>query len=199
MAGLDGNINAGGSCGIYTCDDVFLTKWNADGTKAWTKQWGSTQNENGSSVAVDGTGNIYVAGDTDGGLDGNTNAGNNDIFLTKWNANGTKAWTKQWGTSSEEYGTSVAIGGSGNIFVTGYTQGGLDGNSNAGDYDIFLTMWSGAGVKMLTKQWGTASGDYGYSVVVDGWENIYVAGSAESGLDGNISAGGSDIFLTKWY
>jgi len=62
-----------------------------------------------------------------GGLEGNTNSGNYDIFLVKYNSSGTKQWTKQLGTSSDDRGNSVTTDSSGNIYVTGYTEGGLDG------------------------------------------------------------------------
>ena len=45
-------------------------------------------------------------------------------------SSGTKQWTKQLGTSSPEYGKGVTTDSSGNIYVTGYTSGGLDGNTN---------------------------------------------------------------------
>jgi len=37
-------------------------------------------------VTTDSSGNIYVTGSTDGGMDGNTNSGKNDIFLVKYNS-----------------------------------------------------------------------------------------------------------------
>ena len=46
----------------------------------------SSSEDKGLGVAVDSSGNIYVTGNTDGGLDGNTNSGKNDIFLVKYNS-----------------------------------------------------------------------------------------------------------------
>ncbi|HOW51477.1 MAG TPA: SBBP repeat-containing protein [bacterium] len=202
---LDGNISAGGDCdpfqvGVQPCDDVFLTKWNANGTKAWSKQWGATSIEWGYSVAVDSSGNIFVTGMTQGALDGNTNAGAEDIFLTKWNANGTKAWTKQWGTTQSDQGYSVAVDNNEGILVTGMTGGSLDGNTSVGGGDVFLTKWNADGTKAWTKLWGVLLGDSGFSVAVESNGNIFVTGYTDGSLDGNTNAGGgwSDIFLTKW-
>ena len=187
-----------GSLEDNTSADLFLTKWNADGTKAWTKQWGTSEYDFGYSVAVDSNNNILVAGHTEGSLDGNTNAGSVDIFLTKWNADGTKAWTKQWGTSEQDFGFSVAVDSNNNIFVTGWTEGSLDGNESAGEDDIFLTKWNADGTKAWTKQWGTSEDDKGSSVAVDSNGNIFVTGKTEESLEGNTCAGSMDIFLTKW-
>ena len=56
-------------------------------------------------------------------------------------------WTRQLGTGSSDVGQGVSVDGSGNAYVTGYTWGGLDGNTNAGtDYaDMFLTKYDTAG------------------------------------------------------
>jgi len=59
----------------------------------------------------------------------------------------TSTWTKQIGTSSGEYGIGVTTDSSGNIYVTGYTEGGLDGNTNSGGKDIFLVKYNSDGVK----------------------------------------------------
>ena len=83
-----------------------------------------------------------MTGSTDGGLDGNTYYGHYDIFLIKYNSSGTKQWTKQLGTSSDDRGNSVTTDSSGNIFVTGFTRGGLDGNTNSGNFDIFLVKYN---------------------------------------------------------
>jgi len=59
----------------------------------------------------------------------------------------TSHWTKQLGTTSSDYGYSVTTDSSGNIYVTGYTRGGLDGNTNSGSYDIFLVKYNSSGIK----------------------------------------------------
>lgn len=141
---LDGNPNIGGDCDPYTagvqpCNDAFLTKWNADGSKEWTRQWGSDKADIASDVVVNPDGNLFVIGHTQGALDDNTSSGGYDVFLTKWNTDGTKAWTKQWGSSSSDISQSIAVDGDGNIFVSGYTGGDLDGNTLVGGEDLFLT------------------------------------------------------------
>jgi len=159
--GLDGNTNSGSY-------DIFLVKYNSSGTKQWTKQLGTSSNDFGIGVTTDSSGNIYVTGDTEGGLDGNTNMGGecvnwkkekipcNDIILVKYNSFGTKQWTKQLGTSSDDRGNSVTTDSSGNIYVTGETEGGLDGNTNSGESDIFLIKYNSSGKKLWTKQLGTS-------------------------------------------
>ena len=74
-------------------------------------------------VAVDSSDNIYVTGYTEGGLDGNTSSGKKDFFLAKYNASGTKEWTKQQGSSADDYGNGIAVDSSDNIYVTGNNLG----------------------------------------------------------------------------
>jgi hypothetical protein len=103
----------------------------------------------GHGVTVDNSSNIYVTGFTQGGLDNNTNLGSvsNDIILVKYNSSGTKQWTKQLGTGAVDTGNDVTVDSSGNIYVTGDTYGGLDGNTSAGNADIFLMKFNSDGVK----------------------------------------------------
>jgi hypothetical protein len=75
---------------------------------------------------------------TGGRLDGNTSAGYNDIFVVKYNSSGTKQWTKQLGTSSDDRANGVATDSSGNVYVAGGTNGELDGNQNADNFDLFV-------------------------------------------------------------
>jgi len=189
--GLDGNTSSGSI-------DIFLVKYNSSGTKQWTKQLGTSSNDGGSGVTTDSSGNIYVTGGTSGGLDGNTNSGETDIFLVKYNSSGTKQWTKQLGTSSNDGGYGVTTDSSGNIYVTGLTEGGLDGNTNSGETDIFLVKYNSSGTKQWTKQLGTSSQDEGYGVTTDSSGNIYVTGQTSGGLDGNTNSGSFDIFLVKY-
>ena len=203
--GLDGNTSSGEG-------DIILIKFNSSGTKQWTKQLGTSYFESGIGVTTDSSGNIYVSGGTQGGLDGDTNYGNDcsfppcgDIFLIKFNSSGTKQWTKQLGTSSDEWGYGVTTDSSGNIYVTGHTKGGLDGNTNSGESDIFLVKYNSSGIKQWTKQLGTSSRDSGKHVTTDSSGNIFVTGNTSGGLDGNTNYGSdcnyppcSDIFLVKY-
>jgi len=156
----------------------------------------------GFGVTTDSSGNIYVTGETKGHLDGNTNSGKSDIFLVKYNSSGTKQWTKQMGTSSYDEGKGVTTDSSDNIYVTGYTRGGLDGNTSSGGSDIILVKYNSSGTKQWTKQMGTSSADWGNRVTTDSSGNIYVTGQTNGDLDGNTNFGSAlgtaDIFLVKY-
>jgi hypothetical protein len=138
--GLDGNSNLGSS-------DIFLLKYDSAGTKQWTRQLATTAIDAAFGVALDSSGNVYVTGITFGALDGNTYMGGADIFLVKYNSAGAKQWTQQLGTTADDYGQGLAVDSSGNVYVTGYTAGGLDGNANMGSNDIFLVKYNSTGVK----------------------------------------------------
>ncbi len=169
---------------------------------SWTKQWGTTTADYATGVAVDGSG-TYVTGYTNGNLDGNTNAGGYDAFLTKYDPSGAKLWTKLLGhnggganAAGNDWATGVAVDGSGNVYVSGYTLGNLDENTNAGGYDAFLTMYNSTGVWQWTKLLGTAGDDWASSVAVDG-SGVYVTGGTTGDL-GGTNAGGYDAFLAKY-
>ena len=123
----------------------MLILWNT--SKLWTKLLGTSSDEDGNGVTVDSSGNIYVTGRTGGALDSIANSGSSDIFLVKYDSTGEKLWTKLLGTSSDDYGFGVTVDSSDNIYVTGYTAGGLDNNSNSGSLDIFLVKFNSDGVK----------------------------------------------------
>jgi len=71
-----------------------------------------------------------------------TSAGAEDIFLAKFDANGSHLWSKHFGDSSNQHGHSVTCDESGNVLVTGYFRGSVHFGGAAlaseGNYDIFL-------------------------------------------------------------
>jgi hypothetical protein len=152
------------------------------------------------SVATDARGNVYVAGYTNGGLDGNTLTGTQDFFVTKYDSSGVKQYTRQLGVAGKvTYGMSVATDASGNVYVAGFTNGGLDGNTLTGTRDFIVTKYDSSGVKQYTRQLGVAGKEtYGLSVATDARGNVYVAGYTNGGLDGNTLTGTSDFFVTKY-
>ena len=192
---LDGNINAGG-------DDVFLTKFNSTAAKEWTKLLGSTSADYAKGVAVDSNNNVYVTGLTYGGLfDGHVSAGGSDIFLAKFDSSGNKLWTQLLGTVEQEGAYGIAVDSSDNIYITGRTYGDLDGNINAGNWDIFLTKYNTSGNKIWTTLLGTLWSDSGYAVAVGSGDEVYVTGGTEGLLGNDWGTGGvlnNDVFLAKY-
>ena len=202
--GLDGSTKPSYCMGSGTvrafkeCTDIFLVKYNSSGTKQWVKQLeGSSKSfDNAQGLAVDSSDNIYVAGFTNGGLDGNTSSGKHDILLVKYNSSGSKQWLQQFGSSNNDMGLEVNVDSKGNIYVTGKTEGGLDGNTNSGKNDIFLVKYNSSGTKQWTQQLGTPTFEEGNGVAVDSSDNIYISGWTRGKLD--IYAGGDDAIVLKY-
>ena len=178
--------------------DIFLLKYNSSGTKQWVKQLeGSSKSfDNAQGLAVDSSDNIYVAGFTNGGLDGNTSSGKHDILLVKYNSSGSKQWLQQFGSSNNDMGLEVNVDSKANIYVTGKSEGGLDGNTNSGKNDIFLVKYNSSGTKQWTQQLGTPTFDEGNGVAVDSSDNINVSGWTRGKLD--TYAGCDDAIVIKY-
>ena len=87
----------------------------------------------------------------------------------------------------------------GNIYLTGITEGQLDGNTHLGSQDIFLMKYNSSGTKQWTKQTGNSYSNYAFGLAVDPSSNvIYVTGLNVGTLDGQANSGGNDIFLIKY-
>jgi len=189
--GLDGNTNAG-------YNDLFVVKYNSSGTKQWTKQNGSDMYDEARGVATDSSGNVYVVGGTKGNLNGISNSGRTDAFVIKFNSSDTKQWTKKLGTWQNDLANGVATDSSGNFYVTGFTYQHLDGNTSAGNADLFVVKYNSSGKKQWTKQLGTSKHDRARGVATDSSRNVYVTGDTYGGLDNNTSAGNADLFVVKY-
>src|SRR5688572_25082949 len=141
------------SSGLY---DIFIAKYNASGTLLWAKQAGGTGDDQGYSIAVDGSGNSYVTGHFKGiatfGTTTLTSSGLYDIFIAKYNASGTLLWAKQAGGARNDSGQGIAVDGSGNSYVAGYfegitaTFGTTTFTSNGGNDDVFIAKYDASGI-----------------------------------------------------
>ncbi len=180
LGDLEGNRNAGGI-------DVFLMKFDASGNKLRTILVGTSMNEYATGVALDSNGNVYVSGITYGNLDGNTNVGQSDVFLMKFDASGNKLWTCLFGTIENDYGNTITVDTSDHIYVLGATHGSLDGRKNAGGIDLFVMKFNSAGIKEGDFFRGTSLNDIGTGILADisGTVNtIYMVGYIYDSLNG---------------
>ena len=131
--------------------DAFITKYNPDGTKVWTKLLGTSGDDQTYALTIGNDGAIYVSGVTSGNLDGQIyNGGLYDAFITKYNPDGTKVWTKLLGTSGNDYAYALTTGNDGAIYVSGLTYGNLDGQTNNASGSAFITKYQDAPAVTIT-------------------------------------------------
>jgi hypothetical protein len=124
-----GGPNAGGF-------DAFVSKYDAVGVLQWTRQLGTSLDDESYNVSADGLGNVYFSGLTVGSL-GGPKVGLNDAFVSKYDAAGNFQWTQQLGTSAYDLSNDVSADGLGNVYFSGGTFGSL-GGPNAGGFDAFV-------------------------------------------------------------
>jgi hypothetical protein len=202
--------------------DIFVTKLNATGTAlVYSTYIGGSGYDGGYGIAVDGSGNAYVTGLTDSpdydvtsGAFQTTNGGNVDVFVTKLNATGTAlVYSTYIGGSRDEAGRGIAVDGSGNAYVTGWTRSpdydvtpGAFQTTHGGGYDVFVTRLNATGTALVYSTYiGGIYDDEGYSIAVDGSGNAYVTGATDSpdydvtpGAFQTTNGGGSgDVFVTR--
>jgi hypothetical protein len=102
----------------------------------WSKQFGTSSDDGATAIIVDGQNNVFVTGYTGGSLYQATSGGS-DAFIVRYNANGTNAWSKQFGTGISDEIATIAKDNTGNIYVGGATFGNISG-TNLGSSDAIL-------------------------------------------------------------
>ncbi len=185
---LDGQVQVGSS-------DVFVIRCDVNGTKLWTRQLGTTGSDEGKAVATDAAGNLYVFGQIDGALPGQTHLGSYDLFLLRMTSAGDTTWTRQWGTGGWDWAWSVVVDTTGRIHAAGAVEGALPGQTHAGDRDIFLTTYAADGTRVTDRQWGTAGLDQAYDVIVGDDDELFLTGIVSGTLWDRPALGGYDAFI----
>jgi hypothetical protein len=175
--------------------DAFIRSYDSDGNLRWTRQFGTSSNDTAQGIATDASGNLYITGYTQGPLEG-SNAGGWDAFIRSYDSDGNLRWTRQYGTSSNDFATGIATDASGNVYTTGYTLGALEG-SNAGGYDAFIRSYDSDGNLRWTHQFGTSSDDTAQGIATDPSGNAYTTGYTSGALEGS-NAGGIDAFIRSY-
>eukprot|EP00052_Salpingoeca_macrocollata_P027323 m.259275 g.259275 ORF g.259275 m.259275 type:complete len:483 (+) comp22728_c0_seq1:63-1511(+) len=177
-------------------NQVFVSRVTPSGSLVWTQQYGTAAEDTGQALAIDQhTGSLFVTGWTQGSFPGFTNAGSDDVFVSKLAPNGTQVWTVQFGSPETEHSSAIATAPDGSIFVTGTTAGALGSNTGGGQDDIFVAKLSSRGTLLWIKQFGTSAPDAASAIAYsDG--SVFVAGYTFGALTG-ANTGGRDIFVSK--
>ena len=141
---MEGQPYGGGSA------DLFVSKFAPNGTKLWTKMLGGSANEEVLSIVATSDGSVYITGNNDGNLDGQTNNGSKNIFIAKFDSDGTKAWTRLEGTSNADAVYRLAVGSDGALFLAGGTFGSFNGQVILTGGDATLTKYSAPSLSTVT-------------------------------------------------
>jgi len=158
----------------------YVRKYTHDGVELWARNVTATGNVSVRDVTVDATG-AYIAGWTDGDLQGQGSSGTRYAFIRKYSTDGDELWTRQFGAPrSAGDGAWALTARAGAIYVAGATWGTFAGQTSAGSADAFVRKYTADGDEVWTRQFGMSGNDAARAIVADA-TGIYVAGSVETG------------------
>jgi hypothetical protein len=202
----------------YTGDyeETFVLKLDSSGAYQWHTFYGSSFYDSGYGIATDGSGNVYVTGESSATWNGpggaipiHPYAG---VFVLKLDSSGTYQWHTFYGSSGDaDYGRGIATDRSGNVYVTGVAYATWNGPGGAipihpytGNLEIFVLKLAGSGTYQWHTFYGSSGVDYGFGIATDGSGNICVAGRSSATWSGPAGGsplhpytGSTDIFVLK--
>ena len=200
--------------------DAFVAKINPAGSAlVYSTYLGGRNDDIGSGIAVDRTGNAYVTGQTISSNFPTVNpiqsafgGGNGDAFVAKINSSGSAlVYSTYLGGGEQDFGVGIAVDGSGNAFIAGATlstnfptmnpfQAHLRGSQNT-----FVTKVNPQGSALVYSTYlGGSGSDTGVAIALDNKDNAHVAGATTSS-DFPIKnalqrtfGGGTDAFVSEF-
>ncbi len=202
-------------------NDIFVQKLDASGNFIWVKSFGSSSNDYGYSITTDAFGNVYTTGtfcetvdfEMGAGTVNLTSEGETDVFVQKIDSFGNLIWAKSFGGNSSDFGLSITVDNSGNVYTTGGFHFSVDFDPGAGTAnlnsvfiypDIFIQKLDASGNFIWVKSFHGMSYDVGTSITVHISGNVYTTGyflgTVNFGLGTGTtltSIGGNDVFVHK--
>ncbi len=177
--------------------DAFLARIDMDGNTKWVRQFGSNANERATAVAVGASGQIFVAGWTEGVLGSGSSAGSMDGFLATFDVDGNAGWVREFGTNANEEITAVAADPASGAWVVGSTGGTFLLQTGKGGTDAFVTRYDTTGTQTLLTQFGTTGSDVAYGVAADA-TGAWVVATVGGALGSLANLGGNDAAVLRF-
>jgi hypothetical protein len=228
IAGITGSTNFPTTAGAFQTapgggPDGFVAKLSADGKSlVYSTYLGGNGWDQIYGIAVDPTGNAYVAGFTAsanfpmtaGAFQATYSAGASDAFVAKLSGDGKSlVYSTYVGGNGDDAAYAVTVDATGHAYATGYTNSanfpvttGAYQSGARGGQDAFVTKLNTDGKSLLySTHIGGSSDDAGYAVAVDATGHAYVAGFTYSSdfpttagvAQSKFAGGSSDVFVTK--
>jgi hypothetical protein len=191
LGGVAPNTNAGSF-------DVFVTKVGADGLAlVYSTYVGGSDSDSGNFIAVDASGDAFVAGGTSssdfpvtaGAFQKTFGGGGLDAFVFELNPGGTAlSYSTYVGGTGSDVANGLALDSAGNVYIVGSTgsadfptlnpiQKQLNGTTNG-----FVTKLNASGSALVYSTWlGGGTGDFVSAIALDSSGNAYVTGGTQNG------------------
>ncbi|WP_197440333.1 SBBP repeat-containing protein [Polystyrenella longa] len=207
--------------------NMFILKLSGTGDFQWSRHSSGPKYSSGNSITVDNIGNVYATGffsrtvDFDPGLETYnliSLSSTEDIFILKLSSSGDFIWAKGLGSKFIDYGYSISLDNSGNIYTTGYflrtttnsPNRYMDFDPGPDVYNLRSTTDPSAYVLKLDSLgnflWArNIGGERGYSISTDSQGSVYTSGRFSGTVDFNpgqdiynlTSHGEMDVFISK--
>lgn len=183
-----GNVYVTGySTGQASFKDIITIKYSASGSLLWSSVYNGKGNDDdlSSAVAVDGLGNVYVTGFSVG------LTSSEDYITIKYNSAGDEQWINTYDNpdmNDIDIANSMALDGSGNIYVTGYSIG------NGSSEDYATVKYNSAGDELWVRRYNGTGNDYDITsgLAIDEAGNVIVTGYS-------LGIGSSEDYATIKY
>jgi hypothetical protein len=183
--------------------DAYILKLDPQGNFLWVKQIGGSFNQQGTSIALDSKGDVYIVGlyswtidfDPGPGTYTMTNPVFNEYntFVLKLDGSGNFIWAKQCYGNTAKTDTQIKIDSNDNLYIAGCFTSLVDfdpGPSTfqlfaSGDVDVFITKWDSNGNFLWAKQWGNNvfNADIFRSFDIDANANVYLVANFQDTID----------------
>ncbi|MBL0095053.1 MAG: T9SS type A sorting domain-containing protein [Bacteroidetes bacterium] len=190
---------------VAVTTDIFLAKLDANGNFLWAKQLGGTGFDLGASLAIDTWGNVFSTGFFSGTADFDPGAGTYNIsavgtgntFISKLDVSGNFVWAGNIGGTNSNFGASISINASNEIFCAGSFIGTVDLNPGAGVFtatssgiaDVYLIKLDNTGGFNSALYFGGTLDDNPNGIYIDQFQNMYLAGTFNGTTDFDPGAG----------
>lgn len=212
----------GGALGGSGSNDIYLVRFDKNGSQIWSKQFGDSKDQLANSVVLDGQSNLILAGDFGGVIDFGAGIGVTETsfsqlagFIAKLDPQGAHVFSDAFHVPNTPGNyltqTHAAVDKQGNVTVVGRFVGSLTvGNeaplaSSGTGSDVFVLRYDTAGKLVFVKKYGSSGDDFGPQIATAPDGTTYIAGRSGSatldlsGLGGPsvVGMGGGDIYVVK--
>jgi len=204
----------------FETNDIFIAKYSQEGDVLWAMSAGGSNDDRAISVAVDNSGNLYVAGyfaSNSIHFDSLTLVNNNpdysNFFLVKFTSDGEVIWARTSTDSpyndfynyvySDNQGNIYATGGFGSYSISFNTTTLY--NFQSGTDDVLIVKYDSSGNFIWAKSGGGDYYDMGNVITADIYGNVWVCGQFtssfiyfENTIHENENPGLNDVFINQY-